>query len=123
MDINITIFFQAAQFIIAYVFLYKFLFAPAYEILYKQELIEADLYKQIEQEHHVKNSLQKTYHQRQLALKVSLIDMIPADAVQSGCRKLETGSTLYHVEKIELSQAKVEKTENFIIDNLSQVLK
>ena len=123
MDINITIFFQAAQFVIAYFFLYKFLFAPAYKVLHEQEIIEEDLYKKIEQEHLIKSSLQKTYHQRQLALKASLIDMIPSDAVQSGSQKLETDSTLYHVDKIQISQAEIEKTEHFVIDNLSQVLK
>ena len=123
MDINITIFFQAAQFFIAYFFLYTYLFAPAYKVLQEQDIIEENLYKKIEQEHCIKSSLQKTYHQRQLALKESLMNMIPEDAVQAGCQKLEAGSTLYHVDKIEISQTEIEKVEHFVIDNLSQVLK
>ena len=91
--------------------------------MYEQELFEKELYKNLEQEQQIKNSLKKTYHQRQLALKESLIDMIPIDATQSDCQKKETSTTLYHVDKIEISPVQMSATENFLVDNLSQVIK
>ena len=117
------LFFQIVQFGIAYFFLYKFLFAPAYKILHEQELFEKKLHKDLEQEQSLKKSLQNTYHQRQLVLKESLIDMVPVDAVRKSYQKIEAGSTLYHVDKIEISKSLIEKTEIFLVENLSQVIK
>lgn len=123
MDINIMLFLQVGQFGIAYFFLYRFLFAPAYKILCEQELFEKKLYKDLEQEQEVKVSLQKTYRQRQLALKESLMNMVPADAVHNQFEKLQTESTLYHVDEIEISKKIIEKTEDFLVENLSRVIK
>jgi len=123
MDINITIFLQAAQFAIAYFFLYKFLFAPAYEILDKQELFEKKLYKKLEQQQIVKKTLESDYNERQQELKKSLIDIIPTSAVESSRQKLDIGSTLYDVKKVEMLDDTRKKTEDFLVDNLSQVIK
>jgi len=122
-SINITLLLQAVQFAIAYFFLYKFLFAPAYKILHEQELFEKELYKNLKQEHQIKDSMQQMYYQRQIALKESLMNMVPSDAVQSGFQKLDTSSTLYDVDKIKISQVQIDMTEKFLVDSLSQVIK
>jgi len=123
MDINITLFLQAAQFAIAYLFLSKFLFAPAYKILDEQELFEKNLYKNLEQEQLAKKSLEATYKERQKILKDSLINIIPVSVVESSRQKLDIGSTLYQVDAIEELVVDRKKTEDFLIDNLSQVIK
>lgn len=123
MDINIMLFLQIGQFGIAYFFLYRYLFAPAYKILNEQELFEKKLYKDLEQEQGIKISLQKTYRQRRFALKESLMHMVPEDAVQSHLQKVEGQSVLYHVEEIEISKKKIEETKLFLVENLSQVRK
>ena len=123
MDINITLFLQAAQFAIAYFFLSKYLFAPAYKILDEQELFERNLYKNLEQEQLAKKTLEVTYKQRQKTLKDSLIDTIPVSGIESSRQKLDIGSTLYDVDAIEKLVVDRKKTEDFLIDNLSQVIK
>ncbi|AXK60582.1 hypothetical protein [Candidatus Chromulinivorax destructor] len=123
MDINIMLFFQIGQFGIAYFFLYRYLFAPAYKILDEQELFEKKLYKDLEQEQGVKVSLEKTYRQRQLMMKESLMNMVPADAVETHLHKLKGQSILYHVDHIEISKNNREQTETFLVENLSQVRK
>jgi hypothetical protein len=123
MDINIMLFLQVGQFGIAYFFLYRFLFAPAYKILCEQELFEKKLYNDLEQEQEIKISLQKTYRQRQLALKESLMNMVPVDAVRNQFQKIKGESTLYNVDEIEISKKVVKTTEDFLVENLSRVLK
>ena len=123
MDINIMIFLQAMQFGIAYFFLYRFIFVPAYKILDEQKMVEEKLYYDLEREQSTKDSLQKMYRQRQLACKESLMNMIPIDAQQYQPQKKDTGSTLYHVDSIELSKKIIKETENFLVENLSQVRK
>lgn len=123
MDINIMIFLQAMQFGIAYFFLYRYIFVPAYKILDEQKMFEQKLYYDLEQEQSAKDSLQKTYRQRQLACKESLMNMIPINAEPYEIQKIDNNSTLYHVDKIELSKKNIELAENFLVENLSQVRK
>jgi len=123
MDINITIFFQAIQFFIAYFFLYRFLFAPVYDILREQEFYEKKLHENLEKKHNIKDSLQKTFMQRQIALKTLLINMIPDDIFKLIHQKSNKDVILYRVEKNENSSTSLDDMENFLIDNLSQVIK
>lgn len=123
MDINVTLILQAMQFACAYCFLYKFLFAPAYKILQDDELFKNELYKNLEQEQQVKDALLQDYHVKSSAFKSELIQVIPAQATESAYQESMFGSTLYCVEKIQLSEQDREKTESFLVDRLSQVIK
>ena len=123
MDINITIFFQAIQFGIAYFFLYKYLFAPAYKVLYEQELFEKKLYENLEQEKEIQRSLCQNFNERQVALRSSLMKMVPIHSISYHHEKINSNSMLYQIDKVKVSSEQIEKTEHFLIDNLSQVIK
>lgn len=123
MDVNVTLFLQAMQFACAYYFLYNFLFAPACKILDENEQFKKKLYKNLEQEQQIKDALLQDYHIKNNAFKHILIQTIPEQATQSIYQKSMVGSTLYCVEKSQLSEQDIKKTEIYLIDHLSQVIK
>ena len=123
MEINVTIVFQTLQFVCVYYFLYKFLFAPASQILDEDEAFKNKLYKNLEHEQQIKDSLQEDYHAKNSVFKHKLMQDIPQQATQLVHEKSNFGSTLYIVENNELSPQDREKTEAFLVDRLSQVIK
>jgi F0F1-type ATP synthase membrane subunit b/b' len=123
MEVNVTLFLQITQFAIAYLFLYRFLFVPACKILDEEELVEKQLHKKIEKEQEVKDVLLQNYHEKSSHFKSALIESIPAQATESVHKKSMFGSTLYSVEENQLSDQDRKKTESFLVDHLSQVIK
>jgi|GEM_PF-1356905 len=123
MDINITVLIQALQFGIAYYFLYHFLFTPACKVLDEDAEIEKKLHESLNLEHGIKNDLQCKYKEKSLALKHALIKEIPSVSIEAGSKKNEKTSTLYSVENVEVLEKKLEDVEQFLINNLSQVVK
>lgn len=123
MEINITLILQAMQFACAYYFLYRFVFAPAYQILQDDEQFKNELYKNLEREQQVKDALLQDYRVKNSAFKSELIQVIPVQTTQSTHQESMFGSTLYCVEKIQLSKQDREITESFLVDRLSQVIK
>ena len=123
MEINVTIVLQVLQFGCVYYFLYRFLFAPASKMLDENEAFKNKLYKDLEHEQQIKDSLQQDYHAKNSAFKKKLVQDIPEQATQLVHEKSMFGSTLYLVENNELSPQDREKTEAFLVDRLSQVIK
>jgi F0F1-type ATP synthase membrane subunit b/b' len=123
MEINVTIVLQTLQFVSVYYFLYKFLFAPASQILDEDEAFKNKLYKNLEHEQQIKDSLQEDYQAKNTVFKHKLMQDIPQQATQLVHEKSIFGSTLYIVENNELSPQDREKTEAFLVDRLSQVIK
>ncbi len=123
MEINVTIVLQALQFFCVYYFLYTYLFIPASKILDENEQIKNELYKNIEYEQQIKNALQQDYNVKNSLCKSMLIENIPEQAIQTVHQKSMFDSTLYCVEKNQLSKEDKDKTEAFLIDRLSQVIK
>ena len=123
MEVNITLVLIMVQFVSVYYFLSKFLFTPAYKILDEEEQFKNKLYKNIELEQQKKNTFQQDYLAKNNDFKDALIKTIPEQATESGYKKSIFGSTLYSVEKVELSEQDREKIESFLVDHLSQVIK
>jgi len=123
MEINITIVLQALQFVCVYYFLYKFLFTPASKILDEDEHLKNQLYKNLEHEQQIKDALVKDYHDKNSVLKHKLMQGVPDQATQFAHEKSTFGSTLYSIEKSKLSEQDREKSESFLVDRLSQVIK
>ncbi len=123
MEINVTIVLQALQFVCVYYFLYKFLFIPACKILDEDEQIKNKLYKNLEHEQKIKDALTQDHQEKSCVLRHKLMQNIPHQAVQLVHEKSIFGSTLYSVEKNQLSEKDREKLESFLVDRLSQVIK
>ncbi len=123
MEINVTLFLQVIQFACAYYFLYRFLFTPACKILDEEEQFKNQLYQNLEQQQQIKDALLQDYHVKNHAFKTKLIDTIPAQATALAHQKSTFGSTLYSAEIVELSQVEIEKTQDFLVDHLSKVIK
>jgi hypothetical protein len=123
MEINITLFFQVVQFACAYCFLYKFLFTPACKILDENEQIKKELYENLERNQHVKDILLEDYRVKCSAFKKVLIETVPAESTQSMYQKSMFGSTLYCIEEVHFSEQDKNKTESFLVDHLSRVIK
>ena len=122
MEVNVTIILQVMQFAIAYLFLYRFLFAPACKILDEEELVENQLHKKVEKEQQVKDALLQSYHEKNSHFKSELMQTIPVQSTESVHQKSMFGSTLYSIEKNQLSDQDRKKTESFLVDHLSQVV-
>jgi hypothetical protein len=123
MEVNITLVLQALQFFCAYYFLYKFLFIPACKILDEQKHLKKMLYKKLEEDQQVKDALLQDYYVKNNVFKSMLIETIPLEATQIVHQKTMFDSTSYCIEKIELSEQNKKKTELFLIDHLSRVIK
>jgi F0F1-type ATP synthase membrane subunit b/b' len=123
MEINVTLLLQAMLFACSYCFLYRFLFVPACKILDENEELKNELYKKLEQEQQIKDALLQDYHVKNNAFKGMLIQAIPELSTRSTHQKTMFGSTLYCVENVTLSEQDREKTETFLVDHLSQVVK
>lgn len=123
MEVNVTLILQAVQFACAYYFLYKFLFAPASKILDENEQFKNKLYTTLEQEQQIKDALLQDYHVKNNAFKGMLIQTIPEQATELVHQKSMIGSTLYCFEKIHLSEQDIKKTESYLVEHLSRVIK
>ena len=123
MEVNVTLVLQALQFACVYYFLYKYVFAPSCKILDENEQLKNKLYKNLEHEQHIKDALLHDYNVKNTAFKQELIQDIPESATQSSYQESMFGSTLYCIEENHLSQHDKEKTELFLVDRLSQVVK
>ena len=123
MEVNVTLILQVIQFAIAYLFLYRFLFAPACKILDEEESVENRLHKKIEKEQQVKDALLQDYHEKNSRFKSTLMQTIPTQATESAYQKSMFGSTLYSIEENKLSDQDRKQTESFLVDHLSQVIK
>lgn len=123
MEINITLILQALQFACAYCFLYKFVFTPACIILDENDKFENELYQNLEKAQQVKDALLQDYHVKNNACKSVLLDAIPELTIDTVCKKSMVNSASYKVEQITLSQEEIKKTEAFLVDHLSQVIK
>lgn len=123
MEINVTLVLQAMLFACSYCFLYRFLFAPACKILDENEQFKHELYNNLEQEQQIKDALLQDYQVKNNAFKGMLIQAIPALSTSSIHQKSMIGSTLYCVEASTLSDEDRIKTESFLVDHLSQVIK
>src|SRR3989338_9298507 len=120
MEINVTLVFQVIQFSCAYYFLYKFLFTPACKILDENEQFKNELYKNLEQEQHVKDVLLEDYRVKNSAFKTMLIQTIPLEATQFTHQKSMFGSTSYCVEEVQFSEQDKKEIEAFLVDHLSR---
>ena len=123
MEVNVTLILQALQFACAYYFLYTYLFAPACKLLDADEQAKNELYKKLEREQQIKDALLHDYHVKNNAFKGVLLREIPMQATQTSYQESMFGPTLYHIELDQLSQLDREKTELFLVDRLSQVIK
>ena len=123
MEPNVTLILQAMQFACAYYFLYTFLFTPASKILDENEQLKNELYKNLEQEQHVKDVLLEDYRVKNSAFKSALMQTIPVEATQSSHQKSMFGSTSYCVEEVQFSEQDKKITESYLVDHLSRVVK
>lgn len=123
MEINITLILQMMQFGCAYYFLYRFVFTPAYKLLDENEHFKNSLYENLKHEQQVKEALLKEFHIKNNNFKDILIQAAPEKSVQSVYQKSTFGGTSYEIETIDLSEQDRKKTEDFLINHLSQVVK
>jgi len=123
MEVNITLILQVLQFMCGYFFLRRFLFVPACKILDEEDLFKMTLYKNLERQQQIKDSLLQDYYVKNNKCKHLLQNAIPSQATELIYQKTTLSTTLYAVEKIQVSQQDREKAETFLIDHLSQVKK
>ena len=71
----------------------------------------------------MKDALLQDYHAKHSAFKGLLQQTIPVQSTQLVYQKSMVGSTSYRVEDVEFSQEDIKKTETFLVDHLSQVIK
>lgn len=123
MEINITLLLQMLQFGCAYYFLYRFLFIPAYEKLDEQEQSKRFLYKNLEQEQHIKDVLLQDLHLKNKIFKDALVQTIPEKATQPIYQKSNYPQIAPFVDKAEFLQQDKTVIEELLINHLSQVVK
>lgn len=123
MEINVTIVVQAIQFGCVYYFLYKFLFVPACKILDEQEQVKQNLYQNLEQAQQIKDALLQDYHVKHDAFKSILLQNVPEQAVESVYQKSKDSRVLDCDEQFELSQQEKQNIKEFLVNNLSKVIK
>jgi hypothetical protein len=123
MEINVTIFLQAMQFVCVYYFLYKFLFVPASKILDEQEQFKHNLYKNLETQQQVKDVLLRDYHIKNDACKTSLLQTLPEQATESVHQPSMFNSVLDMHEKNQLSPQDRQNIQLFLVDSLSRIIK
>lgn len=123
MEINVTIFLQAIQFFCVYYFLYRFLFVPASKILDEQEQFKQDLYKNLENQQHIKDALLREYHVKNDACKTQLLQTLPEQATESVHQPSMFHSVLEMHEKKQLSQQDRQEIQLYLVDNLSRIIK
>lgn len=123
MEVNVTLVLQIILFMCAYYFLYNFLFVPAYKILDENEQFKNKLYHNLEQEQQVKDALLQAYYVKNSAFKGMLISAIPEQSTQPVHQKTTLSSISYCFEEMHFSEEDRKKTESFLVDHLSQVIK
>lgn len=123
MEINITLILQMMQFGFAYYFLYKFVFTPAYKLLDEKEEFKNSLYKNLEKEQQNKEDLLKKFYTKNNDFKAILIEAVPKKAGESLYQKTTCSITEYTVNTVDFSEQDRKKTEDFLINHLSQVIK
>ncbi|MBP6870062.1 hypothetical protein KBC04_04220 [Candidatus Babeliales bacterium] len=123
MELNITLVLQILQFFCAYYFLYRFVFAPASKILEENEQSKDLLYRDLEKEQSVKDALLKKFHEKNIMFKDLLLQAIPEKATQSIYYASKFSCASYSVESVEFVEKDKQKTEDFLIEHLSQVVK
>ena len=123
MEVNVTLVLQALQFACVYYCLYRFLFTPACPILDEQEQLKQDLYKNLEYEQQVKDALLQDYRVKNDAFKSTLLDDIPEQATQLGYQESTFHSVLPSQQENQLSQQDKQEIEEFLVENLSKVIK
>lgn len=123
MEVNITLVLQVIQFLCVYYALYRLLFIPAYQILDEQEQVKKTLYKELEVAQQVKDALLQDFHIKTDVFKATLLQEIPEQASQSGYQKSTIHGVVGHSEPEQILQEDIEKTETFLVDHLSRIIK
>ncbi len=123
MEVNITLVLQVIQFLCVYYALYRLLFIPAYQILDEQEQVKKTLYKELEVAQQVKDALLQDFHIKTDAFKATLLQEIPEQASQSVYQKSTIHGVVVHSQPEQILQEDIEKTETFLVDHLSRIIK
>lgn len=123
MEVNITLVLQVIQFLCVYYALYRLLFIPAYQILDEQEQVKKTLYKELEIAQQVKDALLQDFHIKTDVFKATLLQEIPEQASQSGYQKSTIHRVVGHSQPEQILQEDIEKTETFLVDHLSRIIK
>ncbi len=123
MDINVTIFVQALQFGCVYYFLYKFLFIPACKILQEQEDFKHALYKNLEHDQQIKDTLLQDYKIKNNLFKDALLQQIPAQATEVADQSIKSDVMRYEVEHVGMSEEQIQQSEQFLVDYVSRIVK
>jgi F0F1-type ATP synthase membrane subunit b/b' len=123
MEVNVTLLLQVIQFLCVYYALYKLLFIPAYQILDEQEQVKKTLYKELEVAQQIKDALLQDFHIKTDVFKATLLQEIPEQASQSGYQKSTIHRVVGHSQPEQILQEDIEKTETFLVDHLSRIIK
>jgi len=123
MDINITVFFQAIQFFIAFFFIYIFLFIPACKALEEQEIYENTLQTNVQTEANHKLALLNDLHEQKLELKMLLMQAVPCSLSVDVFQCMQAKELICNVDAMNLTIEKASEVHSFLIENLSKVCK
>lgn len=118
MELNITVVIQAIQFMIAYYFLYNYLFYPAYTILIAEEKKQKDLQADIALHQKEAADLQHKKQRRFGFLKTKLFAFVP----KLRSDQIVINKKFTAEDKTEFGGS-VDKAQEFLVDKLSDVQK
>lgn len=118
MEINMTVVIQAVQFMIAYYFLYNYLFVPAYNILIAEEQKEKELQDDIASHQKEVAELQHKKNRRFGFLKNKLFQFVPQ--LRSDQIVINKKFTTENKQEFD---AEVGKAQEFLVNKLSDVQK
>lgn len=118
---NITLIFQALHFFIAYLVLRRFVFAPALQILQKQESEKLLLQKEIQETADQKNKISQDIQSRWASMKTSLYTLIPSLSI----KQFEMKSFVDHKKVLEenntLSDSQRKKVKETVRASVTEV--
>lgn len=123
MEINITLIFQAVQFLLVYFFLYRCLFRPACAILHEQVQEKDELYNHLKNYQQIKDALAKDYQIKHDAFQAQLIQEIPEQATMSVHQHPMVDATLVRFSHHVVSTQEQHELEIFLVDYLAKVIK
>ncbi len=123
MEVNVTLVLQTLQFLCVYSFLYRCLFIPACKLLDERERFEHYLQADLKEHKQEQQVLQQEYRAWSQQAKDELIQQIPEQATKSEYKKSDLGSTLYELQKVEFLEQDLQKTEEFLVDHFSRIVK
>lgn len=123
MQVNITLAFQAVQFMVSYYFLYNYLFVPAYALLTKDEKVQQDLQTKIKNKESEIQSLEDKNKKRFASLKEKLFGFIPKLSGGQIVFDKSVRSSSRAIQETSMSEAEKQKTKAFLVDALSEVKK